>query len=219
MTYSPIQPGQYLPARRDLLRSWCLGFGGLALADLLHAGDKNTGGAPAHPLAARKPHFKPRAKRIIFLFMHGGPSHIDLFDPKPELQKNDGKPPPFQRTRVKFAARGNLLASPWKFRPTGNRTTTTVPTQALFLMNNPWMNELAGDIAKNVTTTLKTDRERLSYLYESLLGRLPEEDDLTAAENLLETVREQADLEKLPLADWQALCHTMLMSSEFLYTR
>ena len=103
--------------------------------------------------------------------------------------------------------------------PTGNRTTTTVPTQALFLMNNPWMNELAGDIAKNVTATLKTDRERFSYLYESLLGRLPEEDDLTAAENLLETVREQADLEKLPLADWQALCHTMLMSSEFLYTR
>ncbi|MCH2583418.1 MAG: DUF1501 domain-containing protein, partial [Planctomycetes bacterium] len=45
--------------------------------------------------------------------------HIDLFDPKPALQKNDGKPPPFERTRVKFAARGNLLASPWKFRPTG----------------------------------------------------------------------------------------------------
>ena len=86
-------------------------------------------------------------------------------------------------------------------------------------MNNPWMNELAGDIAKNVTTALKTDRERLNYLYESLLGRLPDEDDLAAAESLLETVREQADLEKLPLADWQSLCHTMLMSSEFLYTR
>ena len=119
MTYQPLQPGQHLPGRRDLLRSWCLGFGGLALADLLQAEGKTGGGVPLHPLAARKPHFKPRAKRIIFLFMHGGPSHIDLFDPKPELQKNDGKPPPFQRTRVKFAARGNLLASPWKFRPTG----------------------------------------------------------------------------------------------------
>jgi ABC-type uncharacterized transport system ATPase subunit len=81
------------------------------------------------------------------------------------------------------------------------------------------MNELAADIAKNVPSALKTDRERLSYLYESLLGRLPEEGDLAAAETLLETVREQADLEKLPLADWQSLCHTMLMSSEFLYTR
>ena len=49
--------------------------------------------------------------------------------------------------------------------------------------------------------------------------RGPDEDDLAAAESLLETVREQADLEKLPLADWQSLCHTMLMSSEFLYVR
>ena len=108
-----------LPGRRDLLRSWCVGFGGLALADLLHGQGLAAPSAPAHPLIARQPHFKPRAKRIIFLFMHGGPSHIDLFDPKPELQKNDGKKPPFQRTRVQFASRGNLLASPWKFRPVG----------------------------------------------------------------------------------------------------
>ncbi|MEE3230393.1 MAG: DUF1501 domain-containing protein [Planctomycetota bacterium] len=119
MTFNPLRPEPYFPGRRDLLRSWCLGFGGLALADLLHAEDKAGRKGPAHPLAVKKPHFKPRAKRIIFLFMHGGPSHIDLFDPKPALQKNDGKPPPFERTRVKFAARGNLLASPWKFRPTG----------------------------------------------------------------------------------------------------
>ena len=83
MTYAPLQPGRQIPGRRDLLKSWCLGFGGLALADLLNAEEKP---GPAHPLAAKKPHFKPRAKRIIFLFMHGGPSHIDLFDPKPELQ-------------------------------------------------------------------------------------------------------------------------------------
>ena len=85
MTYLPLQPGQHLLGRRELLSSWCLGFGGLALADLLQAEGKTGGGVPLHPLAARKPHFKPRAKRIIFLFMHGGPSHIDLFDPKPEL--------------------------------------------------------------------------------------------------------------------------------------
>ena len=78
---------------------------------------------------------------------------------------------------------------------------------------------MPGTSRKNVAGTLKTDRERLSYLYESLLGRLPVEDDLAAAEKLLETVRGQTDLEKLPLADWQTLCHTMLMSSEFLYTR
>ena len=64
-----------------------------------------------------------------------------------------------------------------------------------------------------------TDRERIRYLYESLLGRLPGKEDLAAAENLLGSIAEQADLEKLPLAHWQSLCHTMLMSSEFLYTR
>ena len=71
------------------------------------------------PLAPHEGHFKARAKRIIFLFMHGGPSHVDLFDPKPALAKYDGKEPPFQRTRVKFGKRGNLLKSPWSFRPTG----------------------------------------------------------------------------------------------------
>ena len=101
--------------------------------------------------------------------------------------------------------------------PAGNRTTTTVPTQALFLMNNPWMNDLAGDIAKKTTDSLETDTERLNYLYESLLGRLPTKDDLEAATELLEAVRGQADLEKFPMVDWQSLCHTMLMSSEFLY--
>ena len=103
--------------------------------------------------------------------------------------------------------------------PAGNRTTTTVPTQALFLMNNPWMNDLAADIAKKITDSLETDTERLSYLYESLLGRLPTKDDLEAATELLEAVRGQADLEKFPMVDWQSLCHTMLMSSEFLYVR
>ena len=110
---------QFQGTRRELLQSWCVGFGGVALAGLLQEQGLAAPAAPPHPLAAQQPHFKPRAKRIIFLFMHGGPSHIDLFDPKPVLQKNDGKKPPFQRTRVQFASRGNLLASPWKFRPTG----------------------------------------------------------------------------------------------------
>ncbi len=105
-------------SRRNLLQSWCVGFGGLALSHLLD------GAGPVRaelkgPLAPRDPHFAPRAKRVIFLFMHGGPSHVDLFDPKPMLQKHDGKQPSFPRTRVTFAKRGNLLASPWKFRPTG----------------------------------------------------------------------------------------------------
>ena len=103
--------------RRSLLNQWCVGFGGLALNAML--AEQGSAQTSRHPLSAQQPHFVPRAKRIIFLFMHGGPSHIDLFDPKPMVDKHDGKEPPFERTRVKFANRGNLLKSPWRFRPTG----------------------------------------------------------------------------------------------------
>jgi hypothetical protein len=104
---------QFLPAfnRRDLLRAGAAGFGMLALADLLAAADG--------PLVPRQPHFAPRAKRIIFLFMHGGPSQVDTFDPKPLLRRDDGKPYPGKKPRVQFAQTGNLLASPWAFRKYG----------------------------------------------------------------------------------------------------
>jgi len=71
------------------------------------------------PWAPRPAHLRPRAKRVLFLFMHGGPSHVDLFDYKPRLQEESGNPPPFERRRVPFAQRGNLMGSPWKFRRVG----------------------------------------------------------------------------------------------------
>lgn len=108
--------------RRDLLNRWCVGFGGLALGGLLaetsRAAATRGGTRPAVAGPAVK-HVPATARRIIFLFMHGGPSHVDLFDPKPELDRRNGEQPPFRRTRVQFADRGNLLASPWKFRNTG----------------------------------------------------------------------------------------------------
>ena len=101
-------------SRRDLLRQTALGFGSLALSSLLA---ENT-----HAFDAQSPHaahFKPRAKRIIFLFMKGGPSHIDTFEPKPLLDRDHGKPYPFKRPRVTFAQTGTLLRSPWKFQKYG----------------------------------------------------------------------------------------------------
>ncbi|MBM3846596.1 MAG: DUF1501 domain-containing protein, partial [Verrucomicrobia bacterium] len=71
------------------------------------------------PLAGRSPHFTPRAKRIIFLYMPGGPSHVDLFDPKPRLQQDNGKPLPFDKPKLERTKTGNLLASPWTFRQHG----------------------------------------------------------------------------------------------------
>jgi hypothetical protein len=101
--------------RRQLLASSGMGFGMLALADLLEADDR-----AANPYAVRAPHFPAKAKRVIFLYMPGGPSHVDLFDPKPRLEVDNGKPLPFPKPRLERAKTGNLLASPWKFEKRGH---------------------------------------------------------------------------------------------------
>lgn len=113
------QPHGLPLSRRKLLQRIATGFGGLALNTLLHESSVAEVPAAESPLAPHPGHHAARAKRVIFLFMHGGPSHIDLFDPKPRLQQDDGKPLPFKGTRVTFAARGNLMKSPWRFRRCG----------------------------------------------------------------------------------------------------
>jgi hypothetical protein len=101
---------QALPDRRQMLRQAGVGFGSLALAALLA---DESGAAPVamDSLFPREPHFKARAKRVIFLFMPGGPSQVDTFDPKPTLTKEDGKPSP----KLYLNQKRKLLASPWKF--------------------------------------------------------------------------------------------------------
>jgi hypothetical protein len=107
------------PSRRDLLQSTALGFGGLALADLIARADAPPARPAENPLAPKPPHFPARAKRVIFLFMHGGPSQVDTFDYKPKLTADDGKPLPFPKPRVVSAATGNLLRSPFAFKQYG----------------------------------------------------------------------------------------------------
>ena len=109
-------------SRRDWLRQSAAGFGYLALAGLLNAEQGSLRAAafdPTNPLAPRAPHFPPRATRVIFLFMHGGPSQVDTFDYKPLLERDHGKPLPFAKPRVFSAPTGNLLKSPFKFRQYG----------------------------------------------------------------------------------------------------
>src|SRR5205823_9506338 len=80
-------PSQPL-TRRQMLGRFANGFGMVALAGLL--ADEARAGDPArdaNPLAVRPPHFPARARRVIFLFMSGGPSHVDTFDPKPRLDR------------------------------------------------------------------------------------------------------------------------------------
>jgi len=93
------------------------GLGLLALGDLL-AAEEASSAPSAGPAAAGLPvlpHHPPRAKRVIFLYMPGGPSHIDLLDPKPRVTADDGKPLPFEMPKLQRVKTGNLLASPWKF--------------------------------------------------------------------------------------------------------
>ena len=108
---------QFTPVltRRDMLRVSSAGFGSLALASLL-ADEAQAAG----PLSPRKPHFPARAKRVIFLFMHGGPSQVDTFDYKPLLERDHGKPLPFSKPRVFSAKTGNLLKSPFTFKQHGD---------------------------------------------------------------------------------------------------
>ena len=110
-------------SRRAFLRDTACGFGLLGLTDLLAAGQ-------AGPLSPKPPHFTPRAKRVIFLFMHGGPSHLDTFDPKPLLTRDHGKPLPFKRP-LTFAEgqTGLLFRSPWEFRRYGQ---SGLPVSDLF---------------------------------------------------------------------------------------
>ena len=129
-----MQPGNLL-SRRALLKQSAVGFGSLALASML-GGESQVSAAPADPLAPKQPHFPARAKRIIFLFMKGGPSHIDTFEPKPQLDKDDGKPLPFDKPRVQFASTGNLLRSPWKFKQYGE--------------SGLWVSELFPNLARCV---------------------------------------------------------------------
>ncbi|MFO0809518.1 MAG: DUF1501 domain-containing protein [Gemmataceae bacterium] len=106
---------QGYPSRRDILRIGG-GFGAVALASVLHADDAR----PADPLAPKAPHFPAKAKRLIFLFMNGGPSHVDTFDPKPTLTKLGGQPLPESfLAQMKRKPKGNVLASPFTFAKHG----------------------------------------------------------------------------------------------------
>ena len=107
----------HLQSRRQWLKDFGCGFGSLALADLLsrEARGDVPAGRSANPFAVLPPHFMPRARRVIFLYMPGGPSHVDLLDPKPRLEVDNGKPLPFEKPKLERTRTGNLLASPWKF--------------------------------------------------------------------------------------------------------
>src|SRR5262245_36076403 len=102
--------------RREMLARLGTGLGTLGLATVLADGGLLAAEPPRNPLSPKQPHFRPRAKRLIHLFMNGGPSQVDTFDPKPALEKYNGKPAPAD---LPTRRKGNLLMSPFTFAKYG----------------------------------------------------------------------------------------------------
>jgi hypothetical protein len=147
-----IEPAQ---SRRDMLLRCAGGFGGLALSALLQepsfgaapgdprADSAPAAGVPAHrrnPMEPRPPHFAARARAVIFLFMDGGPSQVDTFDPKPRLDREHGQPIKVKTHPTQFNNVGNVLGCPWKFRRYGE---SGIPVSDLF----PHVGRCVDDLA------------------------------------------------------------------------
>jgi uncharacterized protein (DUF1501 family) len=110
-----------IQSRRSFFQNCAGGIGIAALAQLME--QESRGATPADPLAPKIPHFAPKAKNVIFMFMEGGPSQLDLFDPKPELARWNGQPLPREMTkdlRLAFTKpNAAVLASHRTFQPYG----------------------------------------------------------------------------------------------------
>lgn len=109
-------------SRREALREAGLGFGALAAGAILNQ-EKGFGATlepgKAYDLKPKAPHFAPKAKNVIFIYVGGGPSTLDMFDPKPVLTKFDGKPAPFEIKGRALNGSQQVMASPWKFQRYG----------------------------------------------------------------------------------------------------
>ncbi len=114
MSHHPINPEHLFLTRRQLLCRAGMGFGALALGEMLAS---TSAQATANPFAVRRSHFEPKAKRVVHLFMNGGPSQVDTFDPKPMLDKYDGKALPNLLKTERPTGAG--FKSPFKFSKHG----------------------------------------------------------------------------------------------------
>lgn len=134
--------GLYM-SRRDMLSRASMGFGAVAATALLHESCPEILASAIQPsggLAPRQPHFAPKAISIIYLYMDGGPSQVDTFDPKERLQKDNGKPFPMKKEPTQFNNNGNTLGSPWEFRQHGQ---SGIPVSSLFPHVSKHVDELA----------------------------------------------------------------------------
>lgn len=123
-------------SRREMLRATSCGFGATALTAL---SQEYAEAAPQSPLAPKASHFAAKAKSVIFLYMDGGPSHVDTFDYKPLLEKLDGQDPRKAMGKLEptqFNNIGKVMKSPWKFKQYGE--------------SGRWVSDLFPNISRHV---------------------------------------------------------------------
>jgi len=142
-----MQCGRFAPSpvsRRQMLSRCANGFGAVALAALL--GDRAYGAslvpdvAGPDPMTPRPPHHPAKARNVIFLYMDGGPSQVDTFDPKPRLDREHGQAIRAKVQPTQFNNVGKVLKSPWAFR---NRGQSGIPVSDLFPHVGAWVDEMA----------------------------------------------------------------------------
>lgn len=156
-------------SRREWLGNCANGFGGFALTSLLASkafGDV-VGHAPPPPPSAlkpRPPQFQPKAKSVIYLYMDGGPSQVDTFDPKPRLQKESGQPFRMKMEPTQFNDNGLTLGSLWDFKQRGQ---SGLPVSSLF----PYVAECADELCVIRSMTSKfSEHTNANYFMHTGLG-------------------------------------------------
>jgi hypothetical protein len=129
-------------SRREMLSQCANGFGAVALTAMMADGDRSANAASVNEgrLVTQSTHFEPKVRNVIFLYMDGGVSQVDTFDPKSELDKQNGKPFPSKIEKTQFNNIGKTLASPWKFKNYGKSGT---PVSDLF----PYVGQHVDDLA------------------------------------------------------------------------
>ena len=148
------------PTRREIIARSMGGLGSVLLGHMLHENPLlASDGRTSFDLLPRQPHFAPKAKSVIFLFMPGGPSQMDLLDPKPYLDSHDGQAPPTAVVSRRDVDKPKLMASPFKFKQHGQ---SGIPVSDLLPGLSTVVDELAV-IRSGVTERIDHDTAQYHY--------------------------------------------------------
>ncbi len=151
--------------RREMLMGAANGFGAMALAALMHGEGKSQPAPGRNPLAARPGHHPAKARSVIFLYMDGGPSQMDTFDPKPRLDREHGQPIRMRVEPTQFNNIGAVMKSPWRFRNYGQ---SGIPVSDLFPQVAQHVDDLA--IVRSMTSNF-SEHTNANYFLHSGHGQ------------------------------------------------